>query len=200
MLATLRDRPPAGDAWVHEIKFDGYRFQLHLRSGGSHLYTRRGHDWTGRARTIAAAARELKADIAIIDGEVVVEAPDGTTDFNELERELGRKDSARLTLYVFDLLYVDGWDLRGAGLLARKRVLAELIRDLSKSSPIKFSEHMEADGAEMQRQACKLGLEGIVSKRKDGLQFGSQRPMDQDAVSPARHLRDCRLGAERHEV
>jgi bifunctional non-homologous end joining protein LigD len=105
---------------------------------------------------------------------VVVEVPDGTTDFNELERELGRKDSARLVLYVFDLLYVDGWDLRGAGLLDRKRVLAELVRDLPENSPIKYSEHMEADGAAMQRQACKLGLEGIVSKRKDG-RYSSDR-------------------------
>jgi bifunctional non-homologous end joining protein LigD len=168
LFPELRDRPPSGDNWVHEIKFDGYRFQIHVGDGIARILTRRGHDWTGKARAIAADASTLKTYSAIIDGEVVVVSDNGLTDFNELERELGKGTSDRLTFYAFDLLYVDAHDIRRETLLNRKLALKVLLQTLPKSSPIKYSEHMEGDARTIQKSACGAGLEGIVSKLKDG--------------------------------
>jgi bifunctional non-homologous end joining protein LigD len=167
LFATLRDRPPNGDNWVHEIKFDGYRFQIHVRYGRpTRIFTRRGHDWTHRAKAVANTMGSLQQS-AVIDGEVVVESG-GTTDFNELERELGRSTSNRLTFYAFDVPYLEGYDIRSETLLNRKRVLKILIGQLPKGSPVKFSEHIEGDAIEIKKTLCSLNLEGIVSKLKDG--------------------------------
>jgi bifunctional non-homologous end joining protein LigD len=167
LLATLRDRPPVGDNWLHEIKFDGYRFQIHVRYGQPPvLYTRRGHNWTHKAKGIASALFPIQSS-AVIDGEIVVVGPDGTTDFNELERELGKGDSDQLTFYAFDVPYLDGYDMRAETLLNRKQALQLLLETLPKDSPIKFSEHVEGDAVAMKKRLCDLNLEGIVSKRKD---------------------------------
>jgi bifunctional non-homologous end joining protein LigD len=123
---TLREEAPSGARWVHEIKFDGYRTQAHLRGGRPAIYTRRGHHWTQRFRPIADALAELPANDLILDGEAVVADSRGVPDFGLLHADLaaGRKD--RLLYYAFDLLYLDGFDLRGARLAERKHVLAEL--------------------------------------------------------------------------
>ena len=165
-LATLSLRPKSGDPWVHEIKYDGYRLQLHVREGNIRLFTRRGYDWTPRFELIAEAAWHLKTYGAVIDGEVIVQTDDGRSDFHELERDLGAGRSDRFIYYGFDLLYLDGLDLREATLLDRKEVLAELLSDAPQ--PIRLSEHLEADGAEVFKSACAMQLEGIVSKKKDG--------------------------------
>jgi bifunctional non-homologous end joining protein LigD len=168
-LATLQPAPSRGERWVHEIKYDGYRFQAHLRESQVQFFTRRGHDWTARLSKLIAPAATLKTHAAILDGEVVVQGEHGGTDFNELERELGKKGgSNKLVFYVFDLLYLDGLDLRGATLIQRKDVLRELLSTLDPGERIKYSEHLEGDGAELRQHACEMGLEGIVSKRKDG--------------------------------
>src|SRR5216684_180899 len=167
-LATLRPKPPKGDNWVHEVKYDGYRFQAHIREGQVRFFTRRGYDWTARLAKLVPPAARLKAHAAILDGEAVVQGENGHTDFNELEREISRKGgSNKVIFYVFDLLYLDNLDLRPAPLLERKQVLAELLSTLEPGGPIVFSEHVEADGPELWQRACALGLEGIVSKRKD---------------------------------
>jgi bifunctional non-homologous end joining protein LigD len=167
LLAKLRDRPPVGDNWVHEIKFDGYRFQLHIQYGRpTVIYTRRGHDWTEKAKSIAAATFPIQTS-AVIDGEIVVISSDGTTDFNELERELGKRDSDRLTFYAFDVPYLDGYDLRNETLLNRKEALKLLLEVLPAESPIKYSDHVEGDSVAMRKRLCDLNLEGIVSKLKD---------------------------------
>jgi bifunctional non-homologous end joining protein LigD len=167
LFATLRDKPPSGDNWVHEIKFDGYRFQSHIRYGQEpRFFTRRGHDWTDKIKGIAAAMSSLQPS-AIVDGEVVVEAG-GTTDFNELERELAKGNSDRLTYFVFDVPYLDGFDLRDETLLHRKRALQVLLQELPEGSPIKFSEHVEGDAVEMKKTLCGMNLEGVVSKLKNG--------------------------------
>src|SRR4051794_26667161 len=145
--ATLPPTPPRGDQWVHEIKYDGYRLQLHINEGRIQLFTRRGHDWTERFETVALAAWHLKAYRAIIDGEVIVPAEDGKSDFHALERDLGAGRSDRFAYYAFDLLYLDGFDLRAVALLDRKAVLAELLQDAP--APIFYSEHLEGDGADM---------------------------------------------------
>src|SRR4051812_20352359 len=146
-LAILHPKPPRGDQWVHEIKYDGYRLQLQNNEGRVQLFTRRGHDWTERFETIALAAWHLKAYRAIIDGEVIVPAESGRSDFHALELDLGAGRSDRFAFYAFDLLYLDGLDLRAAALLDRKAVLAELLQGAP--APIFYSEHLEADGADV---------------------------------------------------
>jgi bifunctional non-homologous end joining protein LigD len=163
-LAADTRKVPSGPQWLHEVKFDGYRVQVHLHVEAIKVFTRRGHDWTGRFRKIADDAWRLSAKSAIVDGEVIVPGAGGLSDFAELQKELRKKTaSQRLVMYAFDLLYYNGRDLRREPLIERKILLQRLLVN----SPIFFSEHFEIDGAEMFRRACAFGLEGIVSKRRD---------------------------------
>src|ERR1700736_1537834 len=161
-LATLVDKVPRGERWVHEIKFDGYRVQVHLRDAAVKVFTRRGNDWTNRFRKIASDAWHVNAGSAIIDGEVVVPTADGTTDFSVLQNEL-KGPSTKIVMVAFDLLYLNGRDLRGLPLYERKAVLKKIIAD----TDVQFSESFEVDGREMYKHACKTGLEGVVSKMRD---------------------------------
>jgi bifunctional non-homologous end joining protein LigD len=161
-LATRIDRVPTGERWVHEIKFDGYRVQLHIANDDIIVLTRRGNDWTKRFRKIAADAYLINAKSAIIDGEIVIPAADGTTDFSVLQNEL-KGQSIRIVMVAFDLLYLDGQDVRKLPLLERKAILQKLIA----KTAIQFSESFELDGREMFKHACRTGLEGIVSKVRD---------------------------------
>jgi bifunctional non-homologous end joining protein LigD len=161
-LATVKSKPPKGEDHLHEIKFDGYRAQVHLLRGKPTIYTRGGFDWTRRFGPIVDA---LDIDVsAIFDGEIVV-VDDNRTNFSLLQADLadGRKD--RLALYLFDILFLDGRDLRGAPLVQRKEVLEGLCRKLR--SPVFYSQHFDVDAAELFESASRLNLEGIVSKRKD---------------------------------
>src|SRR6266513_188157 len=148
-LATTVDTVPTGQRWVHEIKFDGYRVQVHLRDAVVKVFTRRGNDWTNRFRKIASDVWHVNAGSAIIDGEVVVPAADGTTDFSVLQNELKGK-STKIVMVAFDLLYLNGRDLRGLPLHERKAVLKKVIAD----TDVQFSESFEIDGREMYKQAC----------------------------------------------
>jgi bifunctional non-homologous end joining protein LigD len=161
-LATLITKVPSGDRWIHEIKFDGYRVQVHLRDAGVKVFTRRGNDWSNRFRKIAADAWHINAGSAIIDGEVVVPAADGTTDFSVLQNELKGR-STKIVMVAFDLLYLNGYDLRKLPLFERKAMLKKLIGD----TDVQFSDSFEVDGQEMFKHACKTGLEGVVSKVRD---------------------------------
>ena len=120
-LASSIDRVPSGDRWLHEIKFDGYRVQVHLANEAVKVFTRRGHDWTNRFKKVADDAWYVKASSAIIDGEIVVPAADGTTDFSVLQNELKGK-STKIILVSFDLLYFNGLDLRKLPLFERKAI------------------------------------------------------------------------------
>src|SRR5258708_15483790 len=124
-LATSIDKVPSGKRWIHEIKFDGYRVQVHLRDAAVKIFTRRGNDWTNRFRKIAADAWHVNAGSAIIDGEVVVPATNGTTDFSVLQNELKGR-SKKIVLVAFDLLYLKGYDLRKLPLIERKAHLKKL--------------------------------------------------------------------------
>jgi bifunctional non-homologous end joining protein LigD len=171
-LATSIDKVPSGERWVHEIKFDGYRVQLHISNGAVKIFTRRGNDWTKRFRNIADDAWHVNAGSAIIDGEVVVPSADGTTDFSVLQNELkGRSD--KIVMVAFDLLYLNGHDLRKLPLFQRKSMLQKLIA----GTDIQFSESFEVDGQEMYKHACKTGLEGVVSKVRDS-RYASGRVND----------------------
>jgi bifunctional non-homologous end joining protein LigD len=164
-LATLAKAPPAGAAWVHEIKFDGYRLQARLAGGTVTLLTRTGLDWTERFRgPVVAAFERLAVEAALIDGELVVEAGSGASDFSALQADLSEGRSDRFVFYAFDLLHLDGRDLRALPLLERKAALEPLI---GTAGPLRVSRHFGENGALVLRHACRLSLEGVVSKRVD---------------------------------
>ncbi len=168
-LATLVSAPPAGAGWLHEPKLDGYRLLCRIDGSRVALLTRRGNDWTDRFASIAAAARDLQCKQALLDGEAVIFDAHGLTDFQRLQDAIPRNDPA-IALVAFDLLYLDGYDLRGAPLIERKRLLERLLADAH--GAIRFGEHASGDGDAFLREACRLGLEGIVSKRADGTYVG----------------------------
>jgi bifunctional non-homologous end joining protein LigD len=161
-LATSIDKVPSGERWIHEIKFDGYRVQVHLANNGVKVFTRRGNDWNNRFKKIADDAWHINAGSAIIDGEVVVPSANGTTDFSVLQNELKGK-STKIVMVAFDLLYLNGYDLRKLPLFERKALLKKNIG----GTDIQFSESFEVDDGEMFKHVCKTGLEGGVSKVRD---------------------------------
>jgi bifunctional non-homologous end joining protein LigD len=166
-LAMLRNSPPTGAHWLHEIKFDGYRVQAHIRAGRVKLFTRSGLDWTAKfGKSLAAAFAKLMVRDAIIDGEVVAEAAGGAPDFSALQDALATGRTDRLVFYAFDLLYLDGLDLRPMPLVERKKALQTLIEGAA--AGLRYSAHFEEDGERLLRHVCQLGLEGVVSKLRDG--------------------------------
>jgi bifunctional non-homologous end joining protein LigD len=164
-LATLIKAAPQGNDWLHEIKFDGYRLLCRLDAGKAKLFTRSGQDWTSRFPEIAAAVRKLPAKQAWLDGEIVALEPNGTSSFHALQRALSEKHTADLIYYVFDVLYLDGHELRKSPLVERKTLLQELLSGESASGLVRYTDHIVGSGPEFFRQSCRMGLEGIVSKR-----------------------------------
>lgn len=166
-LALLAPKPPAGEDWAFEVKWDGYRLAVHVERGRVRIITRGGHDWTSRFPTIAHDAHELAVYSAILDGEAVVLDERGASDFGALQRALGGRDgkqsAASAILYAFDLLYLDGRDLRALPLAERRDMLEAL---LPTHTSIRLSEEINADGAPFLRLACEMGLEGIIAKRR----------------------------------
>jgi bifunctional non-homologous end joining protein LigD len=138
---------------------------VHFIDGKVVVYSRRGHDWTEQFGAIAQAAGQLKAQRVILDGEAVVLAKSGVADFHALRRELGKRGSSLLTYQAFDLLYLDGYDLRPAAYVERKVALKELLQDASPA--LNYVDYLEGDGQTIFEHACAMGIEGIVSKRKD---------------------------------
>jgi bifunctional non-homologous end joining protein LigD len=159
-IATRAPKPPAGPEWVHEIKHDGYRLQVRRVGDQVRLFTRRGYDWTGRYPAISVTATLLRARSFTLDGEAVVCGPNGVAVFDALHR---RGTVPEAMLYAFDLLELDGEDLRGMPLGDRKKGLARLLG--GRRLGIVLSDHTDEDGATIFRHACVMGLEGIVSKR-----------------------------------
>ena len=166
-LGTLSDHAPRGAAWLHEIKFDGYRIQARLDHGRVRLLTRKEQDWTHRFRPIAAAVAGLPADTALLDGELVVEGDDGISNFSLLQSDLKDGRTDRFVYYVFDLLHLDGRDLTGEPLIERKAALARLLKGAGENGVIRYTEHFLEEGPLILRHACEMGLEGIVSKRRN---------------------------------
>lgn len=166
-LATLVDAAPEGPGWLHEIKLDGYRIVASVKDGSTELFTRRGNDWTDRAPSVVAALSALPIRHAVLDGELVSVRSDGVTDFQALQNALRDGRSQRLVYFAFDLLFLDGEELRAQPLTARKEALAELLAGAPKSAHLRLSEHVEGRGREVFERACKLGLEGTIAKRAD---------------------------------
>lgn len=160
-LPTPARQPPAGPDWLHEIKHDGFRFQV-LRDGARvRLLTRNGNDWTKRYPAIADAAAQLPAQAFVIDGEVVCCDSDGLAVFELLR---SRRHDGEALLYAFDLLALDGEDMRGVELEQRKAALQQLLARAP--AALRFNEHLLGDGPTIYAHACRLGAEGIVSKRR----------------------------------
>ena len=157
-------KPPTGAAWLHEIKFDGYRMQLRVEDGRPALRTRSGLDWTSKFAAIAKAAAGFPD--AILDGEVVALDAGGAPSFSALQAAIAEEKTGALVFFVFDLLFFDGADLRRSPLSERKERLAALLAKRRPSpQTIRYVEHFTSDGSEVFRSACDLGLEGIVSKK-----------------------------------
>jgi len=165
-LATLAGTPPVGPDWLFEIKFDGYRIVAVLDQGNVRLFSRNRLDWTSRLLQLADAVGELNARSAVLDGEAVVQNAAGVTDFQSLQEALSAGETGKIVYFAFDLLYLDGYDLRPLPLIDRKRALKQLLAGAP--ARVQFSEHHSGDGVEMLRQSCALGLEGIIAKQATG--------------------------------
>lgn len=163
-LAAVADEPPEGKDWVSEIKFDGYRLLCWLDHGQVRVVTRNGLDWTHRLPAVAREVGKLNVETALLDGELVALDKNGVSSFPALQAALSGGHDATLHLYLFDLLHLDGWDLRPCALVERKRVLSGLA---DWRGMLRYSDHHEGDAARMRREACRMGLEGIVCKRAD---------------------------------
>jgi len=160
---SLVDQAPIGPRWSHEIKWDGYRAQAHLEDGNVKVFTRAGNNWSAIFHPVVEGIARLRADSAILDGEIIA-LKGGVSDFHELRRQLGEARPA-IIYQAFDLLWLDGEDLRPLPFRERKRRLAALIGVGSRH--LNHVEHFETDGGRMLASACNLHLEGIVSKLLD---------------------------------
>ena len=166
-LATLVGEAPSGDEWIHEVKYDGYRLRVALEQGKAKVLTRNGADWTERFPLIAKAVEALPVSSALLDGEAVALDKDGRSDFGMLQDALANKQPGHVALEVFDLLSLEGFDLRSETLLRRKDLLDSLLAGVSADGPLRAVEHYIGDGPAHHAAACRLLLEGSVSKRGD---------------------------------
>ena len=163
-LASEAKSPPTGDGWLHELKLDGYRMQARKDRAKVQMLTRSGLDWTARMPGIAAEIAKLPAESATLDGEVVALADDGNTSFADLQAAFSDNVRHPLTYFCFDLLHLDGRNLRALPLIERKKLLEQLLKT-GDGDIVRFSEHIEGSGSAMFSKACELHAEGIISKR-----------------------------------
>jgi ATP-dependent DNA ligase len=161
-LASSVEKPPEGKHWIHEIKHDGYRSQVVIEGGPARVFSRNGHDWSDRYPGIIRAAAILRCKSAIIDGEAIVQDGDGRSDFESLQSAM-RSRPYSIILYAFDLLHLDGKDLRQQTLSERRALLKRLVGDDAESR-IQFSDEFDGDGDGLFKACAERGLEGIVSK------------------------------------
>jgi bifunctional non-homologous end joining protein LigD len=166
-LARDAATPPLGDEWVYEIKHDGFRIEALVAPPKVQLLTRNGLDWTHRLGLVVKELAGLRVRSAIIDGEAVVQNDRGVSDPHALQRELKKGSRARIAIMAFDLLHLDGRDLWHRPLRERKDLLRDLLGKRPTSSLLQFSDHMLGNGRAVLESACKMGLEGIISKRLD---------------------------------
>jgi bifunctional non-homologous end joining protein LigD len=165
-LATLVSEPPQGENWVHEIKYDGYRILCVLSDGQAKLFSRNERQWTDRFPEIAEAAAQIPVESAILDGEIVVVDQQGRTDFQALQNILQGTRSGRLVYFVFDIAFCAGYDVTQTPLIERKKLLKSILRE---GLPILYTDHIQGQGEAVFDNACRLGLEGIISKRADSI-------------------------------
>src|SRR6202046_463350 len=180
-LVTSIERVPRGGRWIHEIKFDGYRVQLHIANENVSVFTRRGNDWTRRFRKIAHDAFLISASSAIIDGEVVVPAADGTTAFSVLQNELKGK-SEKIAMVAFDLIYLNGYDVRKLPLVERKTLLKKLIA----KTAVQFSDSFEVNGPDVQACLRRRSRRRRLQGAGQSLQFRARQRLGQEDLRATR--------------
>ncbi|MBI5200228.1 MAG: DNA ligase D [Elusimicrobia bacterium] len=171
-LCTLVDRAPGGEGWLHEVKLDGYRLLARISRGEIRLFTRKWNDWTPEFPKVVESLASLPCAEAILDGEVVALDEKGVSRFQLLQNALGT--GRPLYYYAFDLLHLDGVDLRRAPLAARKEALKRLMASAPARGNLRYSDHVAGEGPEFHKQACARGLEGVVSKRADSVYSGER--------------------------
>ena len=162
-LATLTGEPPNGMGWFHELKFDGYRMISHLSGKEVKFWSRNAKDWSHKFPTVANAIKTLPVTSAILDGEIVAVDSQGRSSFQKLQQTIG-KAGGSFVYHIFDLLYLDGFNLTRVTLRERKSVLAELLDSVDERSPLRYSDHVEGNGVQFFKQACAYKIEGVVSK------------------------------------
>lgn len=165
-LATLEGEPPNGDQWLHELKFDGYRMLCHLNRGEVRFWSRNKKDWTHKFPRLGKAVKDFPASSAILDGEVVAVDSKGRPSFQKLQQAMKTGDTG-FVFHVFDLIYLDGFNLTRTPLRERKSLLSRLFESVDAKSPLRYSDHVEGNGPQFFKQACQYGIEGIVSKLAD---------------------------------
>lgn len=175
-LATLAAAPPKGAAWLHEIKYDGYRLQIAADRDAVRIFTRTGLDWTAKFKPLADAVARLSLDRALLDGEAVVVDAAGRTSFSALQAVLRDAKGRGVTYFAFDLLAYAGEDLTATPLTLRKARLRTALAAADAAGPLYFSDHVRGDGAAMLAQVCARGLEGVVSKRADAAYQAGRSP------------------------
>jgi bifunctional non-homologous end joining protein LigD len=166
--ATLTDKPPDNQNWIHEIKFDGYRIVSMIDNGDIKMISRNGKNWTKRFASLAESLRKFPAEQAVLDGEIVVLRNDGTSDFQALQNVLKGYERGTLVYYAFDLPYCSGHDLTRTPLRERKRLLQSFLQQMdSENIPIRFSNHITGSGTGVYEHICRMALEGVISKKAD---------------------------------
>jgi bifunctional non-homologous end joining protein LigD len=162
-LATLVKEPPSGDEWLHELKFDGYRMLCRIDRGRVRVWSRNGKDWTEKFQNVVEAVKSLKTTSAMLDGEIVIVDAHGRSNFQKLQRAMGKNTTTGFAYEVFDLIYLDGFSLTQTPLKHRKEILQNLVGSNS-HGVIRYSEHINGSGDDFFKHACEYGIEGIVSK------------------------------------
>lgn len=174
-LATLVDRPPQDGDWLYEIKFDGYRIVARIDGSDVRLITRNGNDWTDKLPALAAELRKLKLKPCWLDGEIVVADENGVPDFQLLQNAFDMARTKQIAYYVFDLPFHDGFDLRKVALQDRRALLQRLLAD-KPSDVVRYSDTFDVPAAEIVASACRLGLEGVIGKRRDSHYVSRRSP------------------------
>src|SRR6476620_8241434 len=145
-LATLTDKPPSGEVWLHELKFDGYRLLCHLEGRQVRFWTRNRKDWTAKFAGVGKAVKALPLKSAILDGEIVALDEKGRASFQRLQQSINKGAGSGLIFHVFDLIHIDGFDLTRCPLRERKRVLEELLSSIEENGVLRYSDHFEGNG------------------------------------------------------
>ena len=167
-LATLVSSAPAGDVWLHELKFDGYRMICHLHRGNARFWSRNQKDWTEKFPNLSKALKALPVSAAILDGEIVVVDKEGRSSFQKLQQSM-KGGAVTFIFQIFDLIYLDGYNLTRVPLRERKALLEELLVGTKAGGPLRYSDHVVGNGAQFFKQACEYGIEGIISKLADSV-------------------------------
>ena len=198
-LATLVQRPPEGDAWLHEVKIDGYRVAARVERGKVRMLTRHGNDWTPRFRPIAAILADLPIKAAYLDGEIAVLTAEGVSDFGALQEALGRRGGSReMAFIVFDILHLDGRDLRPLPLIERKTILEKVLARVPVRSPVQFSADVTGKGGKV-RPGMQAALGGDhIEAGERPLQIRSRFQLAEGEVHLAPGIHDWRLQARDH--